>query len=51
VDIMLKLAGALAGFYIFRGALGRAKDGDLTKLMLLFGLMALIFFVRPMFKV
>ncbi|WP_334158474.1 hypothetical protein [Oryzomicrobium sp.] len=35
MDIVIKALGLLIGFYVFRGLLGKARDGDLRKFLIL----------------
>lgn len=46
VDWVLKLLGLAIGFYVFRGMLGRAKEGDLTRLLCLVGASLLLAVLR-----
>jgi hypothetical protein len=50
LDIVTKALGVGVIFYIIRGALGRAKEGDLVKFLILLGVYLLLSFGRLLFK-
>jgi hypothetical protein len=50
MDIVTKVLGVAVGFYVIRGALGRSKEGDLTKFLILLGIYLLVSFSRLLFK-
>lgn len=34
LDVLIKVLGAIVGFYALKGMLGKGRDGDWTKLVL-----------------